>query len=311
LTSDCSPIKDFDPLSADQNFGDLLANAVRAKRSAVCVGLDPRLKNLPETLRADVSARNLDQVAQVTLNYCCRVIDAVADFVPVVKPQSAFFELLGPAGMTALFEVIAYARNRGLLVLLDAKRGDIGTTAEGYAEAFLGRSSPWGCDALTVNPYLGDDTLRPFIETANQRAAGIFVLVKTSNPGSGFIQDLQIDGRPIYQRIAWLVEQEAAASAGESGLGSTGAVVGATYPEQLAELRETLRHAWLLIPGFGAQGGTAEDVVHGFRSDGLGAIVNSSRGIIFAYEQPRFQGLDWQEAVARAAVEMSAQLPRA
>lgn len=298
------------PLNNDQHFGEQLSHAVRRKRSAVCVGLDPRFKNFPEMIRSQVESGNLDQVAQATQQFCTEVIDAVADSVPIVKPQSAFFEQLGPAGMAALYQVITHASHRGLLVLLDAKRGDIGSTARGYAEAFLGKSSPWGCDALTVNPYLGDDTLQPFFTTANQTGAGVFVLVKTSNPGSGFIQDLRVDGQTVYQRVAEMIQQAAASSAGENGLGNIGAVVGATYPEQLSELRQTLSQAWLLIPGYGAQGGTAEDVAHGFRPDGLGAIVNSSRGIIFAYEQPRFRDLAWQDAVAKAAQEMSQELPR-
>lgn len=292
------------------HFGDQLAQQVRHKQSAVCVGLDPRWTSLPTAIRGSIDPSNLVAVAQATQCYCQEVIDAVAAYAPIIKPQAAFFEQLGPAGMQALAAVISHARKAGLLVLLDAKRGDIGTTAEGYADAYLGATSPWQCDALTVNPYLGDDTLLPFVNAATARGAGVFVLVKTSNPGSGFLQDQSAaEGQTIYEKVAHVVEQHSLGCAGQSGYGSIGAVVGATYPQQLASLRSLMPHAWILIPGFGAQGGTAEDVVHGFDAQGLGAIVNSSRGIIFAYNLPQYQAMDWQAAVAQATREMAQQLP--
>ncbi|MCA9134432.1 MAG: orotidine-5'-phosphate decarboxylase, partial [Planctomycetales bacterium] len=276
-------------------FGDQLAQLVQQKKSAVCVGLDPRWASLPETIRGAVDAHNTVAVAAATQCYCQEVIDAVAGYAPLIKPQAAFFELLGPAGMQALAAVIQHARRAGLLVLLDGKRGDIGSTAEGYAHAYLGKTSVWQCDALTVNPYLGDDTLQPFVKTAEERQAGIFVLVKTSNPGSNFLQDQPLgDGQCVYHRVGDLVQSLAQNSVGVSGYGQVGAVVGATYPQQLAELRQRMPQAWILIPGYGAQGGTAEDVAHGFDARGLGAVVNSSRGIIFAYSQPQYQGLPWQ-----------------
>lgn len=290
------------------HFGDRLAQAVKEKKSAVCVGLDPRWGSLPSEITSGLDPLDLQAVADATRCYCQEVIDAVASVTPVVKPQSAFFEQLGPAGLQALAGVITHAQQAGLLVLLDGKRGDIGLTAQGYAEAYLGRSSPWGCDALTVNPYLGDDTLEPFATTANERGAGVFVLVKTSNPGSAFLQDQLCGDKTIYQRVAGHVQSLATASAGQSGYGNIGAVVGATYPQQLSELRSKMPAAWLLIPGFGAQGGSAEDVRHGFDSAGLGAIVNSSRGIIFAYQRQQYGNLHWQDAVAQAAQEMQQQL---
>ena len=290
------------------HFGDRLAEAVRTKKSAVCVGLDPRWGSLPESIRSGIDDQDRKSVAEATECYCRHVIDAVAEFAPVVKPQAAFFEQLGPAGMVALGAVIQYARQAGLLVLLDGKRGDIGTTAEAYADAYLGESSAWQCDALTVNPYLGDDTLKPFVDQCQSRFAGIFVLVKTSNPGSGFLQDKVIDGRTVYEHMAALVQQLGQQSVGSSGYGSIGAVVGATYPEQLAKLRAQMTNTWILIPGYGAQGGTASDVAHGFDKNGLGAIVNSSRGIIFAYQTPRYSSLAWQDAIAAAARDMAAEL---
>lgn len=293
------------------HFGDRLAKACDEKQSAVCVGIDPRWSSLPDAIKSGVNEADLTAVAGATQCYCQEVIDAVAEHTAVVKPQAAFFEQLGPAGMTALAGVIQHARKTGLQVLLDGKRGDIGSTADGYAKAYLGESSPWACDALTVNPYLGNDTLEPFVDAANVGGAGIFVLVKTSNPGSGFLQDLKADSQTIFERVADHVQGLALASKAESGFGNVGAVVGATYPEQLAEMRARMPNVWILIPGFGAQGGTADDVKVGF-ADGAsgptGAIVNSSRGIIFAYQKPEFEGKDWQEAVSLAAKEMREQL---
>ena len=181
-------------------------------------------------------------------------------------------------------DVIDYAHERGLLVILDGKRNDIGTTAAAYARGYLGRDeSAWHADALTVSPYLGDDSLTPFVDVAAERGAGMFVLVKTSNPGGGMLQDLVADGQQIYRHVAEHVERLATETAGECGYGSVGAVVGATYPEQLAELRAAMPHTWFLVPGFGSQGGTAADVAAAFDDHGLGAIVNNSRGIIFAH----------------------------
>lgn len=294
-------------------FSDRLTERVRLTRSAICVGLDPRSPSLPHGLRPTINAP-LTEHAQAYEKFCCAVIDVVADKVPVVKPQAAFFEQLGPAGMVALGNVIQHAVKANLLVILDGKRNDIGTTAEAYAEAYLGRgdSSAWGSDALTVSPYLGEDSLQPFIHRCESQQAGIFVLVKTSNPGGGWLQDRITDHTTVYQHVAKLVQQENSARLGRSGYGPVGAVVGATYPAQLQELRELMPSAWILIPGFGAQGGAAEDVRHGFDSTGLGAVVNSSRHIIFAHARPEFAGKfnesQWQQAVEAATIEMNGQL---
>ena len=231
---------------------------------------------------------------------------------PAVKPQAAFFEQLGPPGMATLAEIIRYAQEWGLLVILDGKRNDIGSTATAYARGFLGRQSPWGADALTVSPYLGDDSLQPFIDVAVERAAGVFVLVKTSNPGGRMLQDLTCDGQPLYRHVAGYVERMAGETAGACGYGAVGAVVGATYPAQLVELRAAMPHTWFLVPGFGAQGGTAADVAGAFDSQGRGAIVNNSRGIIFAHKlapyADRFGPARWQEAVEAATRDMIEQL---
>ena len=283
-------------------FMDRLAAAVREKKSPLMVGLDPRVGSLPEPLKPAVGA-SLETVADAYREFCLGVIDAVADVTPIVKPQAAFFEQLGPAGMTALKAVIDHAKRAGLLVCVDGKRNDIGSTAEGYADGWLGDASPWGGDALTISPYLGDDSLEPFTRVAAERDSGLFVLVKTSNPGGGTFQDKQADGRALYRRVGELVESISAESAVQAGYGVAGAVVGATYPEQLSELRAAMPHSWFLIPGFGAQGGAASDVAGGFAEDGLGAVVNSSRGVIFAYNQQGgcYGPDEWRSAVRSAA----------
>jgi len=290
-------------------FGDRLTTAVRRRGTPVVVGLDPRFRELPPVL---LSGRGDDPASRASgyLDFCRGVIDVVASLVPAVKPQTAFFEELGPPGMAALAAVVRHAREAGLLVIIDAKRHDIGSTAAAYAQAFLGPPdrSAWGGDALTVGPYLGEDSLAPFVEVAIERAAGVFVLVKTSNPGSATIQDLRVDGEPLYRHVAELVERLSAAQIGECGYGSVGAVVGATYARQLTELRRVMPHAWFLVPGYGHQGAEAKDVAGAFDDSGLGAVVNSSRGIIFAHSREpfseRYGHARWQEAVEAATRDM-------
>ncbi len=293
------------------SFGDRLAEAVKRCGTGSIVGLDPRFEQIPEPLRAGAGNSPGDRAA-VYRAFCRGVIDVVAPLVPAVKPQAAFFEELGPPGMEALADVIAHARQQGLLVIVDGKRNDIGSTATAYATGYLGEASAWKGDALTVSPYLGADSVEPFVEAGRSRGAGIFVLVKTSNPGGGQFQDLACEGRPLYRHVAEFVERLAVNSAGHSGYGDVGAVVGATWPEQLAELRQAMPHAWILIPGFGSQGGTAADVKPGFDAHGLGAIVNNSRGIIFAHARAgyaaRFKPGQWQQAVEAATREMIEQL---
>jgi len=290
-----------------QCFGDRLAKAVQDKQNPVCVGLDPRLEQLPIGIRLERTA-SLENQAYAFEKFCSEVIDAIHDLVPVVKPQSAFFEELGPYGVLALGRVCQYASSKGLIVIMDAKRNDIGSTATAYAKAYLGTNgqSAWGTDALTVSPYLGSDTLQPFVEQCRTVGAGIFVLVKTSNPGSGFLQDLSIDSRTVSDRVADFVQSQSLMTAtSPSGYGCVGAVVGATYPEQLQAMRQRMPNAWILIPGYGAQGGSASDVVHGMDSQGLGAIVNSSRGIIFAFENAKYASAsNWQSAVENATHDM-------
>ena len=295
------------------NFADRLAEAVRRTGSVACVGLDPRKGQLPAALAESVHHDLPDEWAAAYTQFCQGVIDVVKELVPCVKPQAAFFEQLGPAGMVSLGEVIGYAHAAGLIVITDGKRNDIGSTATAYADAYLGAgaASPWGSDSLTVSPYLGRDSLQPFAEMCDARDAGVFVLVKTSNPGGGLFQDRQTDGQALYESVAGLVTELNDSRKGESGYGPIGAVVGATYPEQLEAMRAAMPASWILIPGFGAQGGGAADVAAGFDREGLGAIVNSSRHIIFAHERDeyreKFAG-NWQGAVEAATREMNEQL---
>jgi orotidine-5'-phosphate decarboxylase len=299
-------------------FTDQLIAAIQKKNNSVCVGLDPRFGSLPPAIRDGVDRSDVKAVALAYEMFCKAILDVVADLVPIVKPQSAFFEALGPAGVNALANIVAYAKSKNVLLLMDAKRGDIGSTAEAYAEAYLGETQTGlSSDALTVNPYMGVDTLRPFLDACQSNERGMFVLVKTSNPGSGHFQDRILDKvsgtnpltkETLFQAVANEIELLAAATVGESGYGAVGAVVGATYPQQLAMLREQMPHAILLIPGFGAQGGGVEDVKPGFDLNGVGAIVNSSRGIIFAYNNPEFVANEWQQSVEMACKSMTEQL---
>lgn len=296
------------------SFSQRMLSAILHKGNPVVVGLDPRWESLPAALRGSVEPTDWAGKAAAFETFCRGVIDSVAPLVPLVKPQAAFFEELGPAGMLALANVMKYATDAGLLVILDGKRNDIGSTAEAYARGYLDRAvkAPWRADALTVSPYLGDDSLQPFVEVADKNQAGIFVLVKTSNPGGGMFQDLRTEVATIYQHVAAWVETAAARQNDPTGYGSVGAVVGATYPEQLHELRSAMSHTWFLIPGFGSQGGTARDVAPGFDEQGLGAVVNNSRGIIFAHAskqyKDRFGEARWQAAVEAATCDMIEQL---
>lgn len=300
------------------HYATRLHSAIQAKGTPALVGLDPRFDQLPPDVIAH--ARELhDDPAAVAASafeeFCVRLIDVVAPLVPAVKPQAAFFEELGPDGCLALARVMRYARSKGLIVICDGKRGDIGTTAEAYARAYLAgadpQAAPWQADALTVNPYLGRDTLEPFVKVANERGAGIYVLVKTSNPGSASFQDRVTDGTPIYRHVAQVVEELSAQHA-ENGFGSVGAVVGATYPRELVELRAAMPSVPLLVPGYGSQGGAAADVGAAFNANGLGGLINNSRGINFAFRsktyQDEFGPKRWEAAAEAATKQMIADL---
>ncbi len=303
-----------------ENFADRLIEAIKRKRSCVCVGLDPRMKQIPKFIKDQALKENAKNkwkaAAEAIIEFNKGIIDAVEDLVPIVKPQIAFYEQYGSEGFRAFEETCAYARGKGLLVLVDGKRNDIGSTAEAYANAFLGDVDLFGeevpgvdADALTVTPYLGWDGVKPFADKSSG-GKGMFVLVKTSNKTSADLQDLKMaDERTIYEIMGHFVESWGADHVGESGYSSIGAVVGATYPEEAKRLREIMSQSIFLVPGYGAQGGGAEDVKPCFNSDGLGAIINSSRGITFAYQQSdKFGDNDYAEAARAAVEEMNADL---
>ena len=288
------------------NFADRLCRAVLDKKSAVVVGLDPHVDLLPPHLTEDLDRGDREGLAVVIRDFCIGIVDAVHDVVPAVKPQVAFFERLGPPGYAALEEVTNRARTRGLLVISDAKRGDIGSTAKAYADYHIGDDglAGLGADAITVNPYLGADSLGPFVEYTG-RGKGIFVLAKTSNAGSADLQDRHIGGQPLYDAAAGLADRVGADSIGGCGYSAVGIVAGATYPAEVAALRRRHPRLLFLVPGYGAQGAGADDVAGCFDAAGLGAIVNASRSILFAYRQEPFSPRQWAEAARAAAVSMS------
>jgi len=278
-------------------FSDRLAEAVR-RRGPLCVGIDPRWESLPLAIRT----AHPDPAAAFEA-FSIKALELVEPFAAVVKPQAAFFELLGPDGMAAMKSVLAAAKARGFVTILDAKRGDIASTAEAYAHAAFGPT--WDADSLTINPYLGRDAVEPFLAAAKAASRGVFVLVRTSNPGAGLFQDLKVDGRPLYRAVAAEVASWNESTLGECGLGDVGAVVGATHPRELAELREAMPKVWLLVPGYGAQGATAADVKAAYRTDGLGAVVNSSRGVTFPFKP---DDPNWEAKIVDAARRASVEL---
>jgi orotidine-5'-phosphate decarboxylase len=297
-------------------FADRLAEAVQAKNSALVVGLDPRLERLPQSVRevaeADQASSAEDRrasAAQAIRRFDRAVVELVAPFAVAVKPQIAFYEQWGPSGLAAYEHAIGCARAAGLLVIGDIKRGDIGSTAEAYARAHLGPGAAAPADAVTLNPWLGTDSVKPFLEVARVEGRGAFVLVRTSNRSASELQDLEVDGCPVHEHVARLVNRWGADLVGSSGYSSVGAVVGATAPQELRHLRSVMPKAWLLIPGVGAQGATAADVAAAFDRDGLGAVVNSSRGILYAYGDPATR--DWQTPVRDAARTLRDQLREA
>jgi orotidine-5'-phosphate decarboxylase len=291
------------------SFSDRLADAVR-RRGPLCVGIDPRWESLPKSIRDKHPHQGASGVAKAFEVFAARILDLTGEFAAVVKPQSAFFELAGPDGMRTLQTVLQHARERDFVTILDAKRGDIASTAEAYAQAAFGET--WKADALTINPYLGRDAVEPFLSAAKKAKRGVFVLVRTSNAGAGLFQDLVCDGKPLYRHVADEVVKWNATTIGQCGLGDVGAVVGATHPRELAELRAAMPDVWFLVPGYGAQGATAADVKAAYRPDGLGAIVNSSRGITFPFHP---DDPDWEAKIVasarKAQAELSSTSPRA
>src|SRR5262245_39608817 len=288
---------------ATTTFADRLASAVAERRSQLVVGLDPRLDLLPLELRGDAHVGR-PAAAEAIARFCCGIIDAVASYCVAVKPQLAFFEALGADGIAAFERVSRYARSAGLLVIVDGKRGDIGSTARAYAEAYLEPRTEGVpiADALTVNTYLGRDSLEPFVAACRRGGGGLFCLVKTSNAGSVDVQDLTLsDGRPLWQQVALLVQELGEEVVGDCGLSSIGAVVGATYPRAIAEARKLLPQAILLLPGVGAQGASPADVARAFTSGPASALVPVARTVMYAF---RTEGEDWRGAAAQAAAHL-------
>jgi orotidine-5'-phosphate decarboxylase len=285
-------------------FADRLADAVERKRTQVVVGLDPVLDMLPVELRGEATAGRA-AAASAVQRFCTGIVDAVAPYVVAVKPQVAFFEALGSDGWRALEHVSTHAREAGLLVIGDAKRGDVGSTARAYAAAFLERRDrePPLVDALTVSPFLGRDSLDPFFAACRRDGAGLFVLVRTSNPGAAELQDAALsDGRPLWRQLAELVDQWGQDLVGARGLSSVGAVVGATVPRIVGEARRQMPRAIILLPGVGAQGATPADVARAFTSGPASALVNASRSVIYAYRGAPDD--DWRAAAAAEAARL-------
>jgi orotidine-5'-phosphate decarboxylase len=291
------------PRTAAATFADRVAEAVDRKRSQLLVGLDPRPELLPVELRGDTYASR-GAAADAVARFCRGLVEAVAPYVVGVKPQLAFFEALGADGVRAYEDACEYARAAGLLVVADGKRADIGSTARAYADAYLeerpGAAPP--VDALTVNPYLGSDSLEPFLAACRRSGTGLFCLVKTSNAGSADVQDATLsDGRRLWQQVAELVSEWGEELVGDRGLSSVGAVVGATYPRAVAEARRLMPQAILLLPGVGAQGATPADVARAFTSGPASALVPVSRSVIYAF---RVEGADWRKAAAAEAARL-------
>lgn len=288
-------------------FADRLAAAVERKRSQLVVGLDPRIDLLPMELRGE-AVLGRAPASEAVARFCKGIVDAVAPYAVAVKPQVAFFEALGADGWRALEDVCAYARQVGLLVIADAKRGDIGSTARAYASAYLEPDgvAPPLADALTVNPYLGHDSVEPFLLACRRYGAGVFLLVRTSNAGARDIQDATLsDGTHLWQHVASLVHEWGEDLVGERGLSSVGAVVGATYPRAVGEARRAMPQAVLLLPGVGAQGASPADVARAFTSGPASALVNASRSVIYAF---RDDSDDWRAAAGREAARLAGEI---
>lgn len=308
-----------------KHFADRLIEAVKSKGNAICVGLDPRLSQIPAFIKRKAlegkEKSPMAAAADAILTFNKGIIDAVSDIVPVCKPQIAFYEIFGHDGIFAYQETLKYAKEKGLITIADAKRNDIGSTAKAYAQAFLGEIEmfedenevvmpAFDADSLTVNAYLGWDGIKPFVEEGDKYGKGLFALIKTSNPSSGDLQDLETsDNKPIYEIMGHLMESWGDDHIGESGYSLLGAVVGATYPKQAEVLRRIMPKSIFLVPGYGAQGGGANDVAPCFNKDGLGAVINSSRGIIFAYEKMEgFSEENYADAARKACEDMKADL---
>ena len=310
-----------------KHFADRMLDAIEAKQAPLCVGLDPMYERLPKQIR-EIAAKTrgpLSEQAAAAKEFCESVIEIVADQVPCVKLQSACFERCGPSGTRAYLEVVDAAHEKGLIVIGDVKRADIGSTAEAYAaahleEAFIGEGDderPISVDAVTVNPYFGVDGVQPFVEAAKKGGQGVFVVVRTSNPSAKDFQDFKdAEGRRVFERVAEKVNDWAnqAGCVGDSGYSLVAAVVAATYPEDTKLLRDLMPNSLLLVPGVGAQGGTLADAALAFHEDGWGGLVTVSRSVIYGWERPEYQHLgevNWEDAIEVAMMDTKAALAEA
>lgn len=294
---------------------DVLQEKIRTMKNPTVAGLDARIEYVPAYIRQAAYEQygvGLKGACEAIYQFNVGLMDALCDIVPAVKPQAAYYENLGWQGMEMLERTIRYAKSKGLFVIADIKRGDIGSTAEAYADAWLGVTKVgealcggFNADCVTLNGYMGADSVNPFLKVAGERDKSVFILAKTSNPGSGELQNVAAgEGDTVYGLMADLIEKWGAGTEGKYGYTRAGAVAGATYPEELQKLRARMPHTFLLVPGYGAQGGTAEDVQYAFQDKGRGAIVNSSRGIICAWQKTGKNGADYQEAARAAAIAM-------
>lgn len=301
------------------NAIDVLITKIKEKNNPTVIGLDPRYDMLPNCIKEKYGT-DVKSVCEGILEYNKALIDATYDIIPAVKPQIAFYEMFGVDGINCFKETCKYAKEKGMVVIADVKRGDIGSTAAGYSNAYLGetlvgdkKESFFDIDFVTVNPYLGVDGIKPFIEDAKKYGKGIFILVKTSNPSSSELQDLKLEsGETVYEKVAELVKNWGEELIGEKGYSSVGAVVGATHPTQLKDLRKLMPNTFFLIPGYGAQGGKAEDIALGFDKDGVGGIVNASRSLMCAYKsdlwKDEFGDERFAEATRAEAIRMRNEL---
>ena len=297
-----------------------LQDKIREMKNPTVAGLDPKLEYVPSFIveeKMKQYGQTLRCAAEAIYEYNVGLIDALCDVVPAVKPQSAFYERFGFEGVEVLKRTVDYAKSKGLYVIIDAKRGDIGSTAEGYSEAYLGSVTigetevePFGCDCLTINAYLGSDGINPFIKDCVARDRAVFALVKTSNPSSGELQNIVAGDRKVYNVVGDLLERLSKDTVDKYGYTCVGAVTGATYPMDIRDLRRRLEKTFFLVPGYGAQGGKAEDVQYAFDEYGHGAIVNSSRGIICAWQKTGKEGKDFGEAARDAAIAMREDLKK-
>ncbi len=296
---------------------DRLIDGIIERQNPTALGLDTRIEYLPKKILEKYPDLSLDQAVGLITDYNIALIDSLSDIIPCVKVQIAFYEMYGIPGMKAFADTIEYAKKKGLVVIADVKRNDIGSTADAYADAYLGETSINGkkmrmfdADFITVNAYLGEDGIHPFLKRCEQYKKGIFVLVKTSNPSSGQIQDLICNNAPIYETIGGLVIAWGSSLIGKYGYSEVGAVVGATYPEQSEELRKKMSCVFFLLPGYGAQGATGKDLVGGFDSNGIGSVVNASRSLLCAHTKENYSDLSFTEAARAEALVMKEDIIR-